>query len=289
VNAEAFLSERSYSLQTTETYRLILSRFSDWLTSESIPLDKLTAQDFDRLTGKRGWSSAYIYVQQAAIRAYIRWALERGDLGERPPFLNKKAIRRSPSMNLRALSLSEIRQLVDFLMAHRTRKTYRRTLAMMLISYDCGLRASEVCGLTMANLPPEGGRVIVKRKRGGVTVNGFGPLTQNALGVYLADRELVSPNGGHVFLTDEGKPMDRNSWRLICLRLAEAADVEHFSPHALRRGTAISYREQGAPVADVLQRMGWNGPGGMALYQHYSQLFAGDPLEAYTPSAGLTQ
>ncbi len=40
-------------------------------------------------------------------------------------------------------------------------------------------------------------------------------------------------------------------------------------------------------MADVLERMGWNGPGGLALYQHYSQLFASDPLEAFLPSAAL--
>lgn len=287
MNVERFLSEQPYSQQTTDTYRLILSRFSDWLTEAGIDLSRFTSQDFDRYAGK-GWSSNYLYVQVSAIRAYIRWAMDpdRGNcLSKRPQFMSKSAPKRSQSMGLRALTLDEVRQLTDFLLLHRGRGTYRRTLAMMLLSFDCGLRATEVCNINMLQLDLDARQVTVMRKRSEVTRNGFGELTAWAIRAYLADRPTTKDR--RLFVTDEGLPLNRQAWRLICLRLAKAAGVPHFGPHALRRATAIRYREQGAPIADVLQRMGWHGQAGMQLYRHYSQLFAADPLAAFMPSAGL--
>ena len=284
MNVESFLSEQSYSPQTTETYRLLLSRFAEWLGDN--PLEAFTAQDFDRYTASRGWSKNYAYLQQSAIRSYCHWAMERGDL-ERPPFLNKKCLKRGMSRGLRALKLDEIKTLADYLLAHRGRRSYRRSLAMVMLSFDAGLRASEVCSITMMDLDLDTRRVQVLRKRSGITVNGFGEFTAWAIRQWLEDRPGLANGHPHLFLTDEGLALNRQSWRLICLRLAKASGIPHFAPHALRRATAISYREAGAPTMDVLRAMGWHGNGGQQLYEHYSQLFCADPLQAFTPSAGI--
>jgi site-specific recombinase XerD len=285
MNVQAFLSEQSYSPQTVSTYGLVLSRFAEWLGDS--PLGTFSAQDFDRYTAGRGWSRNYVYLQQSALRAYCRWALESGELAERPPFMSKKVLRRGMSRGLRALTLAEIKQLTDFLLAHRGRRSYRRSLAMLLVSYDAGLRASEVCSLTMVDLDLDTRRVQVLRKRSQVTINSFGELTRWAIRQWLGDRAALANGHPHLFLTDEGLPLNRQGWRLICLRLARSAGVKHFGPHAIRRATAVSYREQAAPTLDVCRAMGWHGTGGTALYEHYSQLFCVDPLERFMPSASL--
>jgi site-specific recombinase XerD len=290
LDVERFLSEQAYSEATADTYRLCLSRFSDWLASQQIPLDQLSSRDFDRYAGEHHWSRNYTYVTLAAIRAYLKWALgldgRQRLTRELHPFAGKKAPKREPSTCLRALSLEEVRSLTDYLVQHRGRLTYRRTLAMLLLSFDCGLRASEVCNLNVDELNLKDRRVVVRRKRGRVTTNGFGEFTAWALERWFEDRQRLGV-GPRVFLTDEGAAVNRQAWRLVCLRLARAAGVRHFAPHAIRRATAVRYREQGAPTADVLEAMGWHGVEGLALYQHYSRLFTSDPLERFAPSLGL--
>lgn len=296
IDVALFLSEQSYTPATDESYRLILARFAEYLDAKQLPLEGLTAQDFNAYIAQGRsertglpWSKNYAYIQQGALRAYVKWAVERGTLTAPPPFMHKKALPRELPMGLRAVTLDEIRKVADFLIARRNWRAHRRTLAMLLLSFDAGLRASEVCGLTMRQIDLDARRVIVRRKRGSISSNGFSPITAWAVAEWLNDRGGMDlPTGElRIFVTDEGKAINRQAWRLVCFRLAKAAGVPHFAPHALRRGTAIRYREQGAPVTDVLARMGWNGPGGMKLYEHYSQLFCADPLEQYMPTAGL--
>lgn len=276
MDVQHFLSEsdRKYSRNTRETYGPLLSRFAEWLIAEGIPLEKFSAENFDQYVTPHDWSPNYRHLQQSAIHVYCKWALKSGELAERPPFLSKKPVRRGMSRGLRVLTLGEIEQIIGFLLAYRSRRSYRRSLAMILLSFDAGLRASEVCGLAMTDLDLDARSVQIMGKRSEVTVNSFGELTAQAITEWLQDRANLPDGHPLLFLTNKGLPLNRHSWRLICRRLAKSSGVPHFSPYAIRRATAIRYSEAGAPTLKA-----WRGVGGISGFKHYSEMFANDLIK----------
>jgi integrase/recombinase XerD len=278
MNVERFLAVAGYRPQTTETYRLTLSRISAWLDASSAALSDLTPEQF-RTYLKPEWSPSYRYVTLAALKSYLRW-----DGQDAHPVLTMRE-RRVQSMPGRTIGRAEASALIAFLYQHRGRKTYRRTLAMLLLAYEGGLRASEVCGLTMHDLDLDR-RVVLVRRKGGkkITPINFRIPVALALGAWLVDRATLPQGEQFLFLTDEGHKMSRDAWRLICLRLAKSAGLNHFSPHSLRRGAACRSYEAGMSSEQVREKYGWSDDATMRLYLRLAEV---EVDESVLPSASI--
>ena len=83
--------------------------------------------------------------------------------------VNRTVPRRAPNSELRPreyLTEKEIDRLQD---AARKRSRYgHRDATMILVAYRHGLRASEVCGLRWDQIELDGGRLHVRRAKGGI-------------------------------------------------------------------------------------------------------------------------
>jgi site-specific recombinase XerD len=273
LDIQDFLSDRSFSRNTRETYGLILSRFAKWLGDN--PLEAFSDVDFDHYTADRGWARNYRHLQQAAIRSYCRWAFDRDKLVDRPPFLLTKSIGHGISHARRILTIGEIEQVVEFLLSCRNRRSYRRSLAMILLSFDTGLRASEICCLTMMDFDIDTRRIQIRGTQPEVTVYCIGDLTAWAVTKWLQDRANLPDGHPHLFLTSEGLPLNRHSWRLVCRRLGRSSGVPHFSPEAIRRTVAARYQKAGAPTLQA-----WRGIGGIVALERYLEMFTKDSLKS---------
>lgn len=278
MDVSTFLASQPYSPQTNETYSGMLSRLALWMESKALRIEDLTPEIL------RGymlpeWSSSYRYLLVASLRSYLRWA------GPSDHPILKMRERRTQSMPGRTLSSAEASRLIAFLYQHRTRRSYRRSLAMVMLAYEGGLRASELCNITLHELDLERRLVYVRRKGGRqITSCRFRPPVAMAIRQWLRDREAMAPGCDRLFVTDEGTPMDRGSWRLICRRLAGVAGIDHFSPHSLRRAAACRLSEAGASDDLIMSSMGWSDPGVMRLYTRLASL---DAIEDLLPSASL--
>jgi integrase len=198
------------------------------------------------------------------------------------PILQMPSIAAEPPTEMRTVGREDAAQVISYLWANKGRKSYRRTLAMFLLSWEGGLRASELCDLTMKALDLDRCIATVLRKGGRkVTALPFSPTTAAAIKAYLKDR---AEGCERVFVTDEGRPMDRNSWRLCLLRLARAAKVEHFSPHALRRGGSVEMMMNGAPDEVIMRLYGWSDH---ALLSRYTMAATMERARQWLPTAGL--
>jgi site-specific recombinase XerD len=155
---------------------------------------------------------------------------------------------------MKYLSPDELRKLLEV-----AAKSKRNT-AMILLSYRHGLRASEVCGLTLEDVDEANGRLIVtarktRRKNGQrfyesfMPKDSFGVSDLAAIHSWLKERAMKpgADSSNALFLSREGGGILAHSWSLAFKLMAREAGLpeEKTHPHTLRHSAAMKAVEGG--------------------------------------------
>jgi type 1 fimbriae regulatory protein FimB len=139
-----------------------------------------------------------------------------------------------------------------------------RELAMILLAYKHGLRASEVCNLRLLDLDMKNGSVVVERLKGSLrttqalTEHRGEPLLNElkALREWLRQR----PNDGSdfVFVSQKGGRLDRSQFFRIFKAAASAAGLppEKRHPHCLKHSLASHLVAANTNLALVQRQLG---------------------------------
>ncbi len=106
------------------------------------------------------------------------------------------------------------------------RTTAVRDRAILLLLIDTGMRASELCGLELRNVDLRNGAVLVFGKGSKERSLPIGPRTKAALSKHILENRADARLNEPVFLTREGKPMDRHALFKMVYRLAQVAGVQ---------------------------------------------------------------
>lgn len=126
-----------------------------------------------------------------------------------------------------------------------------RNRAILLTLLDTGIRASELCTLTVAAVSLSLTRLTVQGKGAKERTVPFSGRTGQALWRYQAMR--LSSREPYFFLTGAGGPLDRGDLLHIIKRVGERAGVDAY-PHRFRHTFAITFLRNGGNVY-VLQQM----------------------------------
>jgi site-specific recombinase XerD len=166
----------------------------------------------------------------------------------------------------------------------------KRDLAMIALMLDTGLRAGEICRLTVDKVNLEKGmcRVVVK---GGTEEYGFfSAETSNYLSAWLTVRQDLA-TCPMVFVSFElhriGQPLTPDGLRCLFRRIAPKAGLKEFSPHDLRRTFATLLARLGAPTRRAMIWGRWHD---LKLYEQYTQALITPDAEdfaQFSPVAGI--
>lgn len=144
-----------------------------------------------------------------------------------------------------------------------------RNRAILLLLHSTGVRVSELCSLTLADITladhklPQGS-VRVRRGKGGkprTVPIPFGLKTSHALSRYLTHthgRAKVECRDPWLFLDQDGTPLQPPPVRRLLERLADAAGIvgKVIRPHSLRRSCATNWARSGVPVTTIAEWLG---------------------------------
>jgi len=142
------------------------------------------------------------------------------------------------------------------------RPTAKRDRAIILVLLDTGLRAGELCSLSIDDVDLKTGRVDVNHGVGGGAKGGkgrvvyLGKVARRSLWRYLIEREDGQEPDAPLFVTVQNRPMTKNALRLIIKALGEKVGLKKCYPHKFRHTFAITYLRAGGDVFTLQMLLG---------------------------------
>lgn len=272
--------QRDLSQNTYNDYSRTFTRLSAWLESEHhiTEVDAITADHIDgylnhlKAAGLKpktilnqhvGLSSLWTYAAKFNIPQIIHQVNAPTVHRDQPTPYTKDELERM----LRACAYSTPWRTRPE--TANKRPTAIRDRAIIMVLVDTGLRASELCTLTVADYNPRRGDLLVQHGKGDKerTVP-LGNRAADALDDYLTTRQPAAPGGQRrrrvgdrnleptapLFATSTGEALSRYELLHMIHNCAERASVEGANIHRFRHTFAINYLRK-YPNIYTLQRV----------------------------------
>ncbi len=286
------------TMQTPESKRSVraaLNRiarfFTAGATAATFPWHELRYEDVQRLRGHLAETLAPITANSrlSMMRRTLHtaWRLGLLDAEELARLNDVERVRGSRLPPGRALSLEEVKALIEAAGRDVRRWRGRRDAALVAILYCAGLRREEAARLQLADLDEREGRLRV-RVLGKGNKERRVPLPRDVRPTLDAWREARGRTEGPLFPARSregqklhGKPMHGRTVAAIVKRLIVRASLEHASPHDFRRTFISSLLDESGDVAairdlaghaDVKTTLGYDRRGERALERAVDKL-----------------
>ena len=168
------------------------------------------------------------------------------------------------------LTLAEIDSLLEAIDEDRIEAS--RDTAIVEVLYSCGLRVSELCGLTYSDVFLDEGYLHVWGKGRKERLVPMSPKAVSDVQRYLCDPYRYNAKPGYdqyLFISRRGQAISRITVFCLIRTLAELAGIQkEISPHTLRHSFATHLLEGGADLHAIQLMMGHESIATTEVYTH---------------------
>jgi site-specific recombinase XerD len=191
------------------------------------------------------------------VQAFFSWCEREGLLEDRPNPTKRVPRVKIPKYVIQTFTPEQMAAMLDSCDIN-TPLGYR-DYTMLLVLMDTGIRAGELCGLTVEDV--HDGYLTVFGKGSKEREVGLGPTASRALWKYLhlyRPRMVHSEHERHVFLGHGGTPLLRNGLGQALQRIGEEAGIEgvRMSAHTFRHTFARGWLENGGEIFKLSRVLG---------------------------------
>jgi len=194
----------------------------------------------------RGNTPATVNNRYRALRRALSFAAEELGLPASPMSLMKP-----PRLEERVIRPLEPEQIEAMINSCKNNWRGLRDVAILLVLYDIGLRASECRHLTTADLA--GDHIIVRGKGSKERVVRMGYQARLAVERYLLRRPFNSPA---LWIGMTGEPLGETGLYQAVKKAGKRAGIPDVHPHQLRHSYATQYLALGGDRYDLQQSLG---------------------------------
>jgi integrase/recombinase XerD len=266
--------ERGLSENTLAAYRRDVAQYHEWLVTDGGDLLAADAAQLQLFLGKRlsaGTSPRSTARFLSSLRSFYRWALRENLITEDPSLRIESPKQGKPLP--KSLSESDVEKLLEMPDLDRVVECRDRTMLELL--YACGLRVSELVGLTMSQVSLNQG---VIRVMGKGSKERLVPMGEEAL-LWLQRYtrgprvDLLQGRPSDVlFPSNRGTAMTRQTfWYRIKIYGERAGIQSHLSPHTLRHAFATHLLNHGADLRVVQMLLGHSDLSTTQIYTHVAR------------------
>jgi site-specific recombinase XerD len=244
--------------RTTVIYGQSIRFFSEWLEAHgrTATVDELTRAAIREWLAQLSdtHEPSTVKTRYRGLFRFCGWLVDEEELAENP--MRTLSPPEPSSKPVPVLSDVELEALVKVCAGKDL--VHRRDEAMVRLLLDCGLRVSELCGLTVAGVNLDSGMALVRGKGAKVRPIYYGARTARAVDRCLRSR--ASHRWAHLdalFLSQRGA-MTPDGVRERIRILGEAAGIPDLHPHRFRHTWAHDFLMAGGQERDLKRLAGWS-------------------------------
>jgi len=266
--------ERGLSENTLAAYRRDVAQYHEWLVTDGGDLLAADAAQLQLFLGKRlsaGTSPRSTARFLSSLRSFYRWALRESLITEDPSLRIESPKQGKPLP--KSLSESDVEKLLE--MPDLDRVVEFRDRTMLELLYACGLRVSELVGLTMSQVSLNQGVIRVMGKGSKERLVPMGEEALLWLQRYIRGPRVDLLQGRPsdvLFPSNRGTAMTRQTfWYRIKIYGERAGIQSHLSPHTLRHAFATHLLNHGADLRVVQMLLGHSDLSTTQIYTHVAR------------------
>jgi site-specific recombinase XerD len=244
--------------RTVAIYGQAITFFSRWLEAQGRPA---VLEELNR-PAIREWLAQLADVNEPStvktryrgLFRFCGWLVDEEELAEHP--MKTLSPPQPTSKPVPVLSDEELAALMKACAGKDFRD--RRDEAMIRLLLDCGIRVSELCGLTVDGIDLDQGMALVRGKGARVRPVYFGARTVRAVDRYLRMRAVHRwAHLDALFLTQRGALTPDGARERMKVRGAQA-DIDDLHPHRFRHTFAHDFLMNGGQERDLKRLAGWS-------------------------------
>ena len=275
--------EKGLAKNSIDSYERDLVKLSAWTDKHSLELIRLTRQDL------REWLIDLGHTMLSAnsklrfissLRGFYKFLMIDGHIKANPA--ENLDTPQKGSYLPRFLNQSEIESLLAA--PDVSTETGLRDRAIMEIMYACGLRVSEVVGLSLRSIDFEAGILTCTGKGSKTRRVPVGTSAIEWLKSYLAiRRKKENIEVESLFVTPAGKSLNRQIIHGLVKDYAEKCGLEDVSPHTLRHSFATHLVQNSADIRSVQLMLGHSDISTTQIYTHITDAHLRKSYEKFHP------
>jgi integrase/recombinase XerD len=220
----------------------------------------------------------------SGIRMFFKYLLIEDAIQENPADLLDvpRTTRKLPDV----LSNAEVDRMLATL--DNSKPDEARNTVIIEILYGCGLRVSELVGLTLSQLYLDEECLLITgkgNKQRWVPINARAiKLLENYISLIRTQIPIKPRNENYVFLNHRGTKLSRVYVFMIIKKAVEEAGIHKtVSPHSLRHSFATELVQNGADLRAVQEMLGHSSITTTEIYTHISRSYLRKTILEYHP------
>jgi len=284
--------ERNASAHTLRSYSADLEQFRNFLLSSELHVDKkkgdVAVEKIDHLAIRaylshlyRGHKKSSLARKLAAQRSFFKYLVEEGLLAQSPAEIVATPKQEKPLPTF--LPVDEVFSLMET--PDQSTTWGIRDRAILETLYSCGIRVSELVGLTDGDIDFTLGILKVFGKGRKERIVPIGEKALAAMRGYLPQRDRIiaglPPSGSKapIFINHRGGRLtSRSVARILQKHILKCGLLRKVSPHALRHSFATHLLDAGADLRAIQELLGHVS---LSTTQRYTHVSVDKLMEVY--------
>lgn len=284
--------ERRLSVNTLQAYGSDLEKLALWAESERdcsapVRVDSEILRAYLRSIADSGLSERSQARALSSLRSFFIY-LE----GEIPGFTNPTESLEGPRLGRylpEVLSPKEVQQIIDNI--DRSQPEGERNKAIIELLFACGIRVSELTGLSFSDLFLKHDMIRVRGKGDKERLVPIGRSANKQLTIYIESvrklQKATKQADDIVFLNRRGGKLSRQMIYIIVRKLAAEAGIrKKIGPHTFRHSFATALVNADASLRAVQEMLGHESITTTEIYTHLSRQKLEETLSKHHPRSG---
>ena len=256
---------RRLSPNTLIDYKRSFRKFLEFLNDDP-PMKRITQRDVEAfLACQNGISKKTLLNIHIGLSALWTWCVEEDIVDQH--ILHRVRRPKPEQKVIKPYKQAEIKEMLEVLvhskMYSRPKKRAcqnrlphsERNRAIIFLLLDTGIRAEELCSIKIHETDLKNRRITVMGKGCKQRSIPFSSRTGQIIWKYMATRENDN-SGDYLFVTTEGRPIDRGRLLNILTAIGERSGVVGVNVHRFRHTFAINYLRNGGDAYTLQMILG---------------------------------